>query len=140
MKRMARCLSIILALILSVLLGLAAVWTKAKTFTSVLQEFQGIVLKIVERIIIPVLPFFIAVTFCTLSWQGTITRQLPVFLIVVVIVLVGHYIWLAVLYGAASVYSRRSGIEVLKHYGPVYITAIGTMSSAATLAVALEFL
>ena len=125
------------ALVLSILLGLAAVWTKAKTITSMLQEFQEIVLKIVRRVIIPVLPVFIAVTFCALSWQGTITRQLPVFLIVVVIVLIGHYIWLAVLYGAASVYSRRSGIEVLKHYGPAYITAIGTMSSAATLAVAL---
>ena len=125
------------ALVLSILLGLAAVWTKAKTITSMLQEFQEIVLKIVKRVIIPVLPVFIAVTFCTLSWQGTITRQLPVFLIVVLIVLIGHYIWLAVLYGSASVYSRRSGFEVLKHYGPAYITAIGTMSSAATLAVAL---
>ena len=125
------------ALVLSILLGLAAVWTKAKTITSVLQEFQEIVLKIVRRIIIPVLPVFIAVTFCALSWQGTITRELPVFLIVVLIVIIGHYIWLAVLYGAASVYSRRSGFEVLKHYWPAYITAIGTMSSAATLAVAL---
>ncbi len=125
------------ALVLSILLGLAAVWTKAKTITSMLQEFQEIVLKIVKRVIIPVLPVFIAVTFCALSWQGTITRQLPVFLIVVLIVLIGHYIWLAVLYGSASVYSRRSGFEVLKHYGPAYITAIGTMSSAATLAVAL---
>ena len=109
------------ALVLSILLGLAAVWTKAKTITSVLQEFQEIVLKIVRRIIIPVLPVFIAVTFCALSWQGTITRELPVFLIVVLIVIIGHYIWL----------------EVLKHYWPAYITAIGTMSSAATLAVAL---
>ena len=29
-------------------------------------------------------------------------------------------------------------MEVLKHYGPAYITAIGTMSSAATLSVALD--
>lgn len=29
-------------------------------------------------------------------------------------------------------------MEVLKHYGPAYITAVGTMSSAATLAVALR--
>ena len=29
-------------------------------------------------------------------------------------------------------------MEVLKHYGPAYLTAVGTMSSAATLAVALE--
>ena len=126
------------ALVFSVLLGLACVWTKAKTIANVLQEFQDIVLDIVKKIIIPILPFFIAATFCALSWEGSITRQLPVFLLVILIVLVGHYIWLAVLYGAASAYSGRSGLEVVKHYGPAYLTAVGTMSSAATLAVALE--
>ena len=126
------------ALVLSVLLGLACVWTKAKTIANVLAEFQDIVLDIVKKIIIPVLPFFIATTFCALSWEGSITKQLPVFLLVILIVLIGHYIWLAVLYGAASAYSGRSGIEVIRHYGPAYLTAVGTMSSAATLAVALE--
>ena len=125
------------ALVVSVLLGLAAVWTKAKTITTVLREFQEIVLVIVKRIVIPILPLLIAVTFCSLSWDGTIS-QLPVFLIVILIVLVGHYVWLAVLYGVASLYSRKSGLEVLSHYGPAYLTAVGTMSSAATLGVALE--
>ena len=126
------------ALVFSTLLGLAAVWTRARTITAVLDEFQVIVLEIVKRIIIPMLPFFIGVTFCSLSWEGTITRQLPVFLAVILIVLLGHYIWLAVLYGSASLYSHRSGLEVLSHYGPAYLTAVGTMSSAATLAVALD--
>ena len=118
--------------------GLACVWTKAKTLTNVLQEFQNIVLDVVKKVIIPILPFFIAATFCALSWEGSITKQLPVFLLVILIVLIGHYIWLAVLYGAASAYSGRSGVEVIRHYGPAYLTAVGTMSSAATLAVALE--
>ena len=126
------------ALVFSVLLGLAAVWTRAKTVTAVLQEFQSIVLDIVKKVVIPVLPFFIAATFCGLSWEGTITEQLPVFLVVIVIVMVGHYLWLAVLYGVAGAYSGRSAIEVVKHYGPAYLTAVGTMSSAATLAVALQ--
>jgi len=126
------------ALVFSVLIGLAAVWTRAKTVAAVLQEFQNIVLDIVKKVIIPILPFFIATTFCGLAWEGSITRQLPVFLAVIVIVMAGHYIWLAVLYGVAGAYSGRSGIEVVKHYGPAYLTAVGTMSSAATLAVALE--
>lgn len=126
------------ALVLSALIGLAAVWTKAETLIKVLQEFQNIVLEIVKRIVIPVLPFFIAVTFCSLSWEGTITHQLPSFIIIIAIILVGHFIWLAILYGAASLYSGKSGIEVLRNYGPAYLTAVGTMSSAATLAVALE--
>lgn len=126
------------ALVFSILVGLAAVWTKAKTIIDVLDEFQNIVLSIVKKVVIPILPFFIALTFCGLSYDGTITKQFPVFLIAIVIVMAGHYIWLAVLYGAAGAYSGRSAIEVIRHYGPAYLTAVGTMSSAATLAVALE--
>ena len=126
------------ALVFSVLVGLAAVWTKANTITAVLQEFQQIVLKVVEKVIIPILPFFIAATFCGLAWEGSITKQLPIFLLVIIIVLIGHYIWMTVLYGTATAYSGLSGLEVVKHYGPAYLTAVGTMSSAATLAVALK--
>lgn len=126
------------ALAFSILIGLAAVWTKAKTIITVLDEFQRIVLDIVGKVVIPILPIFICFTFTGLSYDGTITKQLPVFLIAVVIVMVGHYIWLAVLYGTAGAYSGKNPMEVLKHYGPAYITAVGTMSSAATLAVALK--
>lgn len=126
------------ALVFSVLIGLAAVWTKADTTTKVLIEFQNIVLDVVKKVVIPVLPFFIAATFMGLAWEGSITKQLPVFLIVIVIVMVGHYIWLAVLYGVAGIYSGKNPWEVLRHYDPAYLTAVGTMSSAATLAVALQ--
>ena len=126
------------ALVLSVLIGLAAAWTKAKNTIRLLEEFQKMILLVVTKVVIPILPFFIAATFCTLSYEGTITKQLPVFIQVIVIVLIGHYIWLALLYGVAGVYCRTNPLKVLKNYGPAYITAIGTMSSAATMAVALK--
>ena len=126
------------ALVLSVLLGLAAVWTRARAIDRALQEFQKIVLDIVSKVIIPILPFFIGTTFYQLAWNGSITQQVPVFLIVILIVMAGHYLWMAVLYTVASLYSGKSGLEVVSHYGPAYLTAVGTMSSAATLAVALR--
>ena len=126
------------ALVFSVLLGLAAVWTKAKTIITILDEFQKIVLELVSKIVIPILPFFICLTFVNLAYEGTITKQLPIFLMAVVVVLVGHFIWMAVLYGVAGAYSKKNPIEVVKYYGPAYITAVGTMSSAATLSVALQ--
>lgn len=126
------------ALVFSMLLGLAATWTKATVITEVLNEFQKIILEVVNRIIIPILPVFIGFAFCTLAYEGSITKQLPIFLIVIVIVMAGHYIWLALLYGIASVYSGKSGMHIIKNYGSAYLTAVGTMSSAATLAVALQ--
>ena len=131
-------MSVMSALVFSVLVGLAATWAKAEQITLLLEEFQRVVLDIVSRVVIPLLPFFIAGTFCGLAYEGSITRQLPVFLIVILIVMVGHYLWLAVLYSLAGLYSGKNPLEVLRHYGPAYITAVGTMSSAATLAIALR--
>lgn len=131
-------MSVMSALAFSVFIGLAAVWTKAKTVITILDEFQEIVLQLVAKIVIPILPVFIACTFAGLAYEGTITKQLPVFLIAVIIVMIGHYIWMAVLYLAAGIYSKKNPLEVVKHYGPAYITAVGTMSSAATLSVALS--
>lgn len=126
------------ALAFSLLLGLAVTWTKAEKLAGILDEFQQVVLAVVTKIVIPILPVYIAFTFCALAYEGTITVQLPVFLKVVLIVMAGHYIWMAFLYGIGGLYSGKNPFEVIKNYGPAYLTAVGTMSSAATLAVALR--
>ena len=128
---------VITALVLSIVIGLSAVWTNATTTKQLLAEFQKIVLAIVEKAVIPMLPFYIGTTFVTLGYDGTLTN-FPIFIIAIIIVLIGHFIWMAVLYSVAGAYSGKNPVEVFRHYGPAYITAVGTMSSAATLSVALE--
>ena len=96
------------ALVFSIMIGLAAAWNKAKLITGMLEEFQKIVLSIVSRILIPILPLFIGFTFCSLAYEGSITKQLPVFLKVIIIVMIGHYIWMALLYTIAGVYSGKN--------------------------------
>lgn len=130
--------SVMSALVLALFLGLAVVWTQSEAFEKLLDEFNNIMLKLVYAIIIPILPFFIASTFATLAYEGGITKQLPVFLKVVVIVLIGHFIWLTVLYTLGGIISGKNPFNLLKFYGPAYLTAVGTMSSAATLPVALS--
>lgn len=131
-------MSVMSALVLALFLGLATAWTKSDLIEKILVQFQNIVLSIVEKIVIPILPLFIATNFSVLSYEGSIRTQLPVFFKVIIIVILGHYIWLSVLYSVAGVVSKRNPIEVLKHYGAAYLTAIGTMSSAATLPVSLK--
>lgn len=126
------------ALFLSIILGLATAWTKADLFEKLLDQFQDIVLSLVKKIVIPLLPIFIATTFATLAYEGSITSQLPVFIKVIIIVLIGHFIWLAFLYAISGFISGKNPMEVLKHYGPAYLTAVGSMSSAATLPVSIE--
>ena len=118
---------VITALVLSLVIGLAAVWTNSRHTIDLLAEFQNIVLDIVNKIVIPILPLYIGTTFATLGYNGTI-EQFPVFIKAIIIVMVGHYIWMAVLYAIAGAYSGRNPMEVVRHYGPAYITAVGTMS------------
>lgn len=126
------------ALVLSIIAGLTINWTGSKSMENLFKEFNAMILATVNKIVIPILPFFIAATFAGLSYEGSITKQLPVFLSVIVIAIISHYIWLAVLYLIGGLLSKKNPWEVLKHYGPPYVTALGTMSSAATMSVALD--
>ncbi len=126
------------ALVTAILFGLAVIWTKSETWANLLREFNNMVLEIVNRVIIKVLPFYIATTFAELSYEGVILSQFPVFLKVIAIVILGHYIWLALLYALGGIFSKTNPMEVLKYYPPAYVTALGTMSSAATLSVSLQ--
>lgn len=131
-------MNVMTALVLAIMLGLSAVWTKSVHIVNILDEFQKMVLILINKVLIPILPFFIAANFCALSYEGTLTRQLPVFLNVMGIVLAAHFVWLVILYGIAAIVTRKNPMEVVKYYAPPYFTAIGTMSSAATLPVAIK--
>lgn len=131
-------MSVMSALVLAIVLGLATAWSRANFIEKILFEFQKVILSIVNKIVIPILPFFIASTFAALTYTGSITRQLPVFLGVILIVIVGHFVWLTLLYAVSGLYAKKNPREVFRHYGPAYLTAVGTMSSAATLPVALR--
>lgn len=126
------------ALVTSIIFGLAIIWTKSELMEKLFIEFNNIMMLVVQKIVVPILPFFVASTFATLAYEGAIIHQFPVFIKAIIIVIVMHYIWLAVLYGIGGTISKSNPFEVLKHYGPAYLTAVGTMSSAATLPVSLE--
>lgn len=126
------------ALTLALMLGIGILWTESKTLERAFDAFKDIVLLLVNRILIPVLPLYIMANFALLSYEGSIQSQLPVFITVILIVIVAHFVWLAFLYGLAGIYSKKNPWEVIKHYLPAYLTAVGTMSSAATLGIALQ--
>ncbi len=131
-------MSVMTALILAIMIGLSAVWTKATAVVNLLDEFQKMVLVLINRVLIPLLPFFIAANFCALSYEGSITSQLPVFINVMGIVLVAHFVWLFILYSIAMLVTGKNPLQVFKYYAPAYFTAVGTMSSAATLPVSIK--
>lgn len=130
--------SVMTALVLALMLGMGILITQAKELERIIDQFKDIILLLVNKVLVPVLPFFIACNFAVLSYEGSIQSQLPVFIKVILIVIVAHFIWLAVLYSLAGYYHKTNPFKVLKHYPPAYITALGTMSSAASMGMALK--
>src|SRR3712207_4854672 len=51
-------ISVMTALVLSIIIGLAVIWTNSKQIESLLDEFNNIMLSVVYKIVIPILPAF----------------------------------------------------------------------------------
>ena len=126
------------ALTLALMIGIGILWIQSKELEKIFDHFKDIVLLLVNRLLIPILPIYILANFALLSYQGSIQSQLPVFLTVILIVIAAHFLWLAFLYITAGIYTKKNPWEVIKHYPSAYLTAVGTMSSAATLGIALQ--
>lgn len=126
------------ALVTAIIVGIAVLGTKSETMEKLFNELNNVVLFMVDKVVIKILPIFIGTTFAQLAYSGTIIYQLPVFLKIIVIVIIGHFIWMTLLYALGGAFSKTNPKEVFKHYPPAYLTAMGTMSSAATLPVALK--
>ena len=130
--------SVMSALVTALFFGVAIAWTKSETLGKVFAELERIMTWLVTRVLIPILPFFVGLSFMGLAYEGSLTKHLPIFVTMVALVIFGHFIWLTVLYGIAGIVSGRNPSQVFRYYTPAYLTAVGTMSSAATLPVALE--
>ena len=124
------------ALLLAILIGLGTVWIRSERFASGLKELQQLVLTVVKRVLVPLLPLFVGASFALLAIEGKL-NQMIVFLPAILIIVCCQFIWIFLAYLVAKFYSNKNSWEVLSHYPQAYFTALGSMSSAATLPVAL---
>lgn len=131
-------MSVMSALTFALLAGVAIAWTKSQTLEKIFLEMEKIMTWLIANVLIPILPWFVGMSFMTLAYEGSLTIHLPIFIGMVIIVLIGHFIWLTILYSIGGLVAKRKPAEVYKHYTLAYLTAVGTMSSAATLPVSLE--
>ena len=131
-------ISIMGALVLAIILGLGITRIKSPTVTGFIQEFNGIIGDLIRHGLIPVFPYFVATVFMEITAKGQLIPTAKAFFMVLLLIIPTQWIWLAVLYTIAGVYTGKNSFLVLKKMLPAYFTAMGTMSSAATLPVALD--
>lgn len=105
---------------------------------NVFTEFQEVVTLTLEKVIIPLLPLYIAGTFANMTFAGQIVSIMKVFWKVFLIVICMHLIYVTIQFCVAGGISKKNPFTMLKNQIPGYITAIGTQSSAATIPVNVQ--
>ena len=131
-------MSIMGALVLSIIIGLGINIMKSQRLSEIVVEFHTIISNVIRKGLLPVFPYFVATVFMEITAKGQLIPTAKAFFKILVLVLPVQWLWLAILYTIASIYTKKNGLSVFKKMLPAYFTAMGTMSSAATLPVALD--
>jgi Na+/H+-dicarboxylate symporter len=131
-------MSVMTALVAAFVFGIGSAAINSKAFEQGIHEGKAIIELVIKKIIIPFLPFYIACLFASFAAEGTAFDVLKIFGKILLLVILSHWIWLSMLYLIAGIVSKKNPVRLLKNMLPAYFTAIGTMSSAATIPVTLE--
>jgi len=126
------------ALALAFIMGIGISATNAIKLRNVLDEGKDIIELLLSKVIIPALPFYIAGIFTEMTVNGSVVSTLQTFGMVLLLALLMHWLWISVLYFATGMAMGRSPIKLISNMLPAYFTALGTMSSAATIPVSLR--
>lgn len=131
-------MSVMSALALAFIFGLGIASTQATSLKQLSDQGRDIIQLLLTKIIIPFLPLYIAGVFAQMAAAGTVFVTLKTFGIVLVLAIVLHWVWICSLFVMAGIKAGKSPLGLIKNMLPAYFTALGTMSSAATIPVALQ--
>jgi len=131
-------MGVMTALVTAFVFGIGMSQLELDTLKKVSDQGRDVIDGLLSKVIIPALPFYIAGVFAEMTVAGTVVDTLQTFGVVLIAALVMHWLWLSVLYIATGVLLKRNPIELVKNMLPAYFTALGTMSSAATIPVSLQ--
>lgn len=126
------------ALILAFLLGLGMANAKGHTLLECIRDLQGIITLTLNKIIIPLIPFYIAGLFCKIAAEGKLLPTIQMFIKLFVLILVFQWIYIAFQHLVASLVCRENKFKGIRNLAPAYFTALGTQSSASTIPVNLD--
>lgn len=126
------------ALILAFTIGLAAANTNTPHMLALLEDFKTIIEKVLEGVIIPLIPYYIAGTFAKIAAAGELAPTIAMFAKLYVLILAMQWVYILLQFTITSLVTRENHWKDLKNIMPAYLTAVGTQSSAATIPVNLE--
>lgn len=123
------------AIVLSFVVGLGVIFTKAQSVKVWFEEFGEIVKFTIEKAIIPLLPIYIFTMICEMSAKGVIDVVLGTGLKVIGTGVVLSIVYLVVQYFIACAIARKNPFKSLYNILPAYLTGFSICSSAAVIPV-----
>lgn len=131
-------LDVMTALVFSFMLGLGIASFGSKSLKNLFDEFKDIVVKTIEKVVLPLLPLYIFGIFLSMMFTGQAYRVLSVFVSIILIIFAMHIFLILFQYCVAGLLAGRNPLKQLYGMLPAYFTALGTSSSAATIPVTLK--
>lgn len=129
---------IMTALTLAFVFGLGIAATGADRLRVLSDQGRDVIKWLLVTVIIPLLPMYIAGVFAELAAAGTVFATLQTFGVVLLLAVALHWTWITGLFVIAGLRAGRSPLPLIRNMLPAYFTALGTMSSAATIPVSLQ--
>ncbi|HUH26157.1 MAG TPA: cation:dicarboxylase symporter family transporter [Flavobacterium sp.] len=131
-------MDVMTALVFAFVVGIGLARIRHSVLLEVSLEFEKIIHFVIEKIIIPLLPIFIFGIFLNMTFSGQAFVILNVFAKIIVVIFILHILVILIQFVIAGLLSGRKPLQCLKLMLPVYFTALGTQSSAATIPVTLK--
>ena len=131
-------MGVMTALILAFVLGLGMAYIHSDKLKGMMDDFKLIIERVISKVIIPLLPFYIFGIFLNMTFTGEAYRILVVFAQIILVILVLHVVILLYEFVIAGGLSHKNPLRLLFNMLPAYFTALGTSSSAATIPVTLK--
>lgn len=130
--------SVMTALALAFVFGLGIASTRAVALQQLSDQGRDIIQLLLSKVIIPLLPLYIAGVFAQMAAAGKVFVTLKTFGIVLILAILLHWAWIITLFVIAGIKAGKSPFTLIRNMLPAYFTALGTMSSAATIPVSLQ--
>ena len=131
-------MDIMTALLLSFILGLGISNIKGTSLRDFFVDFRDIISRLIETVIIPLLPLHIFGIFLNMTVSGHVMGVIGMFLKVIIVIFILHIVLLLIQFLIAGWVGKKNPFLLLRNMLPAYATALGTQSSAATIPVTLK--
>lgn len=131
-------MEVMTALLIAFVIGIGIAAIKSDVLLNVFNDFRSIIELVIEKVIIPLLPFHIFGIFANMTYTGQVATILSVFAKVFVMIILLQVLYLLFQYTVAGTFTKENPFSMLKKMTPAYFTALGTQSSAASIPVTLK--